>query len=94
MMPQAAAAPWLAPLFAAAGAAFGWSYFAALRRAVAARAGAGGAWRCAGGLLARLAAAALFFALCARWGAWPLLAAFMGFIGARQAAVRAARRAL
>lgn len=95
MIAASAAAPLLlAPFFAAAGAAFGWSYFAALWRGVAVHAVPGGAWRCAVWLLARLAAAALFFTLCAHWGAWPLLAAFLGFVGFRHVAVRAARRAV
>lgn len=85
--------PWLALLFAAAGLLFGWGYFAALRRGVAAYTDKGAIRRCVGWLLARLATAALLFAFAVRWGAWPLLAAFMGFLAARQIAVRAVRRA-
>lgn len=85
--------PWLAMLFAPAGLAFGWVYFAALRRGVASCMSEGALGRCAGGLLARLAAAALFFACAVHWGVWPLLAAFLGFLGARQLALRAAGRA-
>ncbi|MBW4050817.1 MAG: hypothetical protein HIU85_05035 [Proteobacteria bacterium] len=88
------AAPWLTLLFAAMGLAFGRAYFAALRRDVAAytAAEAGALWRSIGGLLARLAAAAVFFAFTMAWGAWPLLAAFLGFLTARQLALRAARK--
>ncbi len=88
-----AADPWLTLLFAAAGLAFGWGYFATLRRSVAACTARGAPWRCVGSVLARLAGAALFFAFAVRWGAWPLLAAFLGFLGARQIALRAAGRA-
>lgn len=84
--------PWLALLFAAAGLAFGWGYFAALRRGVAAYTDQSAIRRRVGWLLARAAAAALFFAFAVRGGPWPLLAAFMGFLGARQIAVRAVRR--
>ncbi len=85
--------PWLAALFAAAGLAFGWGYFAALRRGIDAYAVQGAVLQSLLWMLARLAAAALFFALAVRWGAWPLLAAFLGFLAARQIAVRTARRA-
>ena len=44
-------------------------------------------------MLARLAATALFFVFAVHFGAWPLVAAFLGFLAARQIAVRAARRA-
>jgi hypothetical protein len=85
---------WLALLFAAAGLAFGWGYFTTLRRSVAACAGRGGLRRCLGWLLARLMGAAIFFAFALHWGAWPLLAAFLGFLGARQLALRAAGRVI
>jgi hypothetical protein len=85
--------PWLAVLFAAGGLAFGWGYFAALRRGVDAYAARGAVLRSLLWMLARLAGAALFFAFAVRWGAWPLVAAFLGFFAARQIAVRAARRA-
>jgi hypothetical protein len=95
MTPRAPGAdPWLALLFAAAGLALGWCYFATLRRSVAACTARGGLRRCVGWLLARLMGAALFFAFAVHWGAWPLLAAFLGFLGARQLALRAARRAM
>ncbi len=85
------AGSWLALLFAAAGLAFGWGYFSALRRGVAAYVASGGFWPTVGWLLARLAAAALFFTFAVHWGAGPLLAAFLGFLVARHFAVRAAR---
>jgi len=85
--------PGLAVLFGAGGLAFGWGYFAALRRGIDAYAAQGAVLRSLLWMLARLAAAALFFAFAVRWGAWPLVAAFLGFLAARQIAVRAARRA-
>ena len=85
--------PRLAVLFAAGGLAFGWGYFAALRRGIDAYAARGSVLKSLLWMLARLAAAALFFAFAVRWGAWPLVAAFLGFLAARQIAVRAARRA-
>ncbi|HJS92302.1 MAG TPA: ATP synthase subunit I [Steroidobacteraceae bacterium] len=83
--------PTVAP-FAAAGFVLGTAYFASLRRgvrdAVALR-----AWRQYLLLaLTRVAAAALFFAFAVRWGAPALLAAFAGFLAARQLAVGAVRR--
>jgi hypothetical protein len=87
-----AADGWITPLFAVAGMAFGRAYFATLRRGVAAYAAGGAVRGCVGWLLARLIAAALFFAFAVHWGAWPLLAAFLGFLAARWIAVRAARR--
>ena len=85
--------PGLAVLFAAGGLAFGWGYFAALRRGIDAYAARGSIFRSLLWMLARLAAAAIFFAFAVRWGAWPLVAAFLGFLAARQIAVRAARGA-
>ena len=85
--------PWLAALFAAGGLAFGWGYFAALRRGIDASAAQGSVSKTLLWMFARLAAAALFFAFAVRWGAWLLVAAFLGFLAARQIAVRAARRA-
>lgn len=90
---RSAVDPWLLPLFAAAGLAFGCGYFIALRRAVAALAASGALRRSLGWLLARLAAAALFFAWVAHRGAWPLAAAFLGFLAARQIATGVVRRA-
>lgn len=85
--------PRLAALFAAGGLAFGWGYFAALRRGIEAYGARGAVLQSLLWMLARFAAAALFFAFAVRWGAWPLVAAFLGFLAARQIAVRAARRA-
>jgi hypothetical protein len=42
--------------------------------------------------LGRFAAAALFFAAAARWGALPLLSAFLGFLSARGVTLRATQR--
>jgi hypothetical protein len=79
-------------LFAAAGFGLGVAYFASLRQGVR-LAFARHAWSPYVLLaLARIAAAALFFALAVRWGVPALLAAFAGFLIARQIAVRAARR--
>jgi len=83
----------LAVLFAAGGLAFGWGYFAALQRGIDAYAAQGAVFKSLLWMLARLAAAALFFVFAVRWGAWPLVAAFLGFLAARQIAVRNARRA-
>jgi len=83
----------LAVLFAAGGLAFGRGYFAALQRGIDAYAAQGAVVKSLLWMLARLAAAALFFVFAVRWGAWPLVAAFLGFLAARQIAVRPARRA-
>ena len=89
----------LAPLIAqaggalAAGSAFGFAYFAALRRTVDLYATAG-RWTIAAALtLSRIAAAAGFFAVAARFGATSLLAALLGFLIARGLAVRTAKAA-
>ena len=79
-------------LFVAAGFGLGMAYFASLRYGVH-LAVARHAWSPYALLaLARIAAAALFFALAARSGLPTLLAAFAGFLTARQIAVRSARR--
>ena len=83
----------LAVLLATGGLIFGWGYFAALRRGIVAYVAHERGWRVVAWTLARVAAAALFFGFTVRWGAWSLLAAFLGFLAARQIAVRAARRA-
>ena len=93
MRAAAGADAWLAVLLAAGGLIFGWGYFAALRRGVVAYVAHNRGWRAVAWTLARLAAAVLFFGLAVRAGAWPVLAAFLGFLAARQIAVRAARRA-
>ncbi len=78
---------------AIAGVAFGLTYFATLRRSVAALAGGGGWVRPLALTLARLGAAVVFLALAAKLGAAALIAAFLGFLLARTIALRAARRA-
>jgi hypothetical protein len=93
MTPPVSTYPWLILLPAAAGIAFGWGYFATLRHATAVFAAAGSVAHCIGWLLLRLGAACLFFALTVHWGPWPLLAAFLGFLGSRQIALRTARSA-
>ena len=79
-------------LFAFAGLAFGWAYFAALRRAADLYASDQARVLPAVLRLGRLAAAMVFFGFAARIGAPPLLAAFLGFLVARALALRAARR--
>lgn len=91
--PAPGAEAWLAVSFAACGLIFGWGYFAALHRGLVAYIGHDGAGRAVAWMLIRLAAAVVFFGFAVRWGAWPLLAAFLGFLTARQIAVRTARRA-
>lgn len=76
---------------AAAGLAFGLAYFAALRRTVLLL-GSGGRLGPAALSLGRIAAAVIFLGLAARFGAVPLLAAFLGFLLARALALRALRR--
>lgn len=79
-------------LFGLAGYVLGRSYFAFLRRGVRLSV-ARRVWApYMLGALVRIAAAALFFAFIVRWGAPALLAAFAGFLAARQLALRAARR--
>ena len=102
--PQSIVIPVHASLFAAAGLVFGYGYFVSLRRTVDLYA-VHRAWRRPLlWVLARVVAAALFFAVAARWstagfgpparpwGALPLLAAVAGFLIARQLAVRSVRR--
>jgi hypothetical protein len=84
----------LAMAMAAAGFAFGLAYFWALRRSVAALATGNGWWRPAAFTLGRIAAALIFLVLAAKLGTAALLAAFAGFLAARAAALRAARRAV
>lgn len=91
--PAPGAEAWLAVMLAAAGLVFGWGYFAALRRGITAYVGQDQPWRAVAWALVRLAAAVLFFGFAVCWGTWPLLAAFLGFLTARQIAVRTARRA-
>lgn len=74
--------------FAAGGIALGACYFAMLRRSLAAR-----GVRAVTLTLGRLLGALLFFGIAVRFGALPLLAAFLGFLAARTLALRAAREA-
>lgn len=86
-------APVLSAAFGLAGFVFGLLYFAAVQRTTSLFA-AGRGWLVPVALtIARIAAAATFLALAARLGAAPLLAAFAGFLLARAAALRAARKA-
>lgn len=94
MMPhQTLARLWPAvPLLAAAGFVLGKGYFGSLRRSVRLLV-AQSAWSTSILLaLARIAAAAVFFTFAVRWGVPAFLAAFAGFLVARQLAVRAVRR--
>jgi len=79
-------------LFAFAGLAFGWAYFAALLRTADLYASGEARLLPAVLTLGRLAAAMGFFGFAARIGALPLLTGFLGFLLARRLALRAARR--
>lgn len=83
----ALAAAWLA-----FGVLLGLAYFALLRRTVGYFAGGRGRLLPVALTLARLAAAIGFFGWAALAGALPVLAAFLGFLGARGLALRAVRR--
>jgi hypothetical protein len=83
----------LASAMAVAGLAFGLAYFAALRRTVDLYGSGGRILGPAALTLGRVAGATVFLVVAARLGALPLLAAFLGFLVARAAALRAARRA-
>lgn len=79
-------------LLAIAGFVLGMAYFASLRRGVQLSI-ARHAWLpYMLWALGRIAAAAIFFTFAVRWGVPALLAAFAGFLAARQLAVRTARR--
>lgn len=77
---------------AAMGLLAGFAYFAALGRTVALFASGGGWLGPAALTLGRLIAATAFFALAARLGPAPLLAAFTGFLAARTIMLRRVRR--
>ena len=82
----------LTALFATAGLAFGAGYFAILRRTVDVYA-SGRRWLVPAVLtFTRIAGAIVFFAFIAQIGALPMLAAFLGFLGARGLALSVARR--
>lgn len=75
------------------GLVFGGLYFMVLGRTVALLV-AGGNWLGATALtLGRIAAAVVALTVAAKFGAFPLLAAFAGFLFARMIAVRIAKRA-
>lgn len=73
------------------GLVFGLAYFAALHRTVDIFGGGQGHLLPTALTLCRLAAAILFLGLAARFGALPLLTAFLGFLLARALALRAVR---
>lgn len=81
-----------AAAFAAAGFLLGAGYFASLRREVRLAVARRGWSSYMLSALARIAAATLFFVFAVRWGVPSLLAAFAGFVAARQLAVRRAGR--
>ncbi|MFC3675705.1 N-ATPase subunit AtpR [Ferrovibrio xuzhouensis] len=91
MMHDLLTSPFLVfPAAAVFGFGFGLFYFGAIRQTAEQIAGRGGWLRPAVFTLARLAAAILLFAFMARLGAFPLLAAFGGFIVSRAVARRGA----
>lgn len=76
-----------------AGVAVGLVYFAALRSTVTLLT-IGGGWSPPATLtLGRILAVVLFLGLAVRLGAWPMLAAFTGFLIARAVALHSAQRA-
>jgi hypothetical protein len=91
-MSTAASSLAFAAAWAFSGWLFGLGYFTAIRRTVDRFVGRGGRLLPAALTLVRLAAALLFLGAAARFGALPLLTAFLGFLLARAQAVRAARR--
>jgi N-ATPase, AtpR subunit len=76
-----------------AGLAFGYAYFAVLRRTVDLCTGGHGLLIPVILTVGRLATAILFLGVAARIGALPLLLAFLGFLVARRFALLTARRA-
>lgn len=74
-----------------AGFAFGLAYFAALHKSAALFATGAGWLRPSALTLSRVGAATLFFWFAAKLGSAPLLAAFLGFLAARAAALRTPR---
>jgi len=81
----------LASAWAVAGFGFGLGYFAAVRRTVGFYGAGGRALVPLALTLGRIAGAIVMFGCAARFGALPLLAAFVGFLLARTLALRAAR---
>jgi len=80
-------------LMAVAGLAFGFGYFASLKRSVTMFVGGKGWLGPLALTLGRIGAAVGFLFVAAKLGAAPLLAAFIGFLMARALALRAERRA-
>ena len=83
----------LAAAWAAAGLILGAAYFAAMRLTVELFAASGSRWMPVALTFARLISATLFLAVAARFGATPLLGAFLGFLVARAVELRRAKRA-
>jgi len=84
--------PELTLLMWIAGLAFGFIYFAALRRSVNLFVGGKGWLGPLALTVGRIGAAAGFLFVAAKLGAAPLLAAFIGFLMARAVALRGERR--
>jgi F1-F0 ATPase (N-ATPase) AtpR subunit len=82
----------LAAVWTAGGLLLGTAYFATLRRTVDLLLADGGRLTWAALTLGRLVAMTLFLAGAARFGALPLLGAFLGFLVARGFALRRSRR--
>jgi hypothetical protein len=82
----------LAAAWTAGGLAFGLVYFAALRRTVDIYGVGQGRLVPAALTVGRFVAAIVFLGFSVRFGALPLLAAFLGFLMARLAALRTSRR--
>jgi len=84
--------PELTLLMAIAGLAFGFVYFASLKRSVSLFVGGKGWFGPLVLTLGRIGAAVAFLFVAAKLGAAALLAAFVGFLMARALALRAERR--
>ena len=84
--------PELTLLMAVAGLAFGFIYFASLKRCVSLFVGSKGWLGPLALTLGRMGAAVAFLFVAAKLGAAPLLAAFIGFLIARALALCAERR--
>ena len=78
--------------WAVSGLFFGLGYFIVLQRTAGLLVGGRGRLLPVALTLGRIAAAILFLGLAARFGALPLLTAFVGFLLARALALRAAKR--
>ena len=85
--------PELMALVAISGLVLGLLYFAALKRSVGLLVGGKGWLGPLALTLGRIGAAVAVLFVAARFGAAPLLAAFIGFLTARAVALRAERRA-